>query len=249
MTSTSSYDKIGPFKNVPEAERARIASVANRAAERASDAALRAALEAGAKAHGKGIVRPSAAAVTSAWSKEDEHARRYGMQALVETLFLLAICSVLAFPSLASLVDWYHGRPGALFGAFLLAMLPLAFAIWVYFIAYRKTLKDWRAVRRLGHADDALSHAVGTAAGKVWLLGQTGIVIGWADQDEFSTTRAVFYDAIGNATLTVENGLEGVTIWTRDGSFIDRIAKPDLEGGAQALVEAVQRQLRQFAVD
>lgn len=63
-------------------------------------------------------------------------------------------------------------------------------------------------------------------AGQIWLLGEHALVIAWANHEEASSTRTVFYDAIGTVNVTVEDGLEGVTVTGRDGSVIGRIAKP-----------------------
>lgn len=241
MSIPTAYSDIGPFKYVPEDVRARAASLANRASARSLDAALSAAATAGG-GYELNAYRPSDTAVTMAWADEDKHVSGVRKSFLGETLLVTLLTSIMGIPAFLSLIEWMDngrniGAPIA-FGA-----MAAAFFTAIYFSWYRSSLITRRELRKQGFAGDALINAIISRAGKTWLLGEQALVIASADHAEASSTRTVFYDAIGTVTVTQEKGLEGVTVTGRDGLVIGRLAKPQGNqiGTAEGLAAAIRQ--------
>ncbi|MCV9965042.1 hypothetical protein OIU34_24400 [Pararhizobium sp. BT-229] len=225
MTTVSAYDKIGPFKYVPENVRARVASLANLASSRSLDEALHAS-EASGGGYSINAYRPATAAVTSSWA-EEEHVARVRGGVRRDTVAVALFSSI--FPILSALFA-IDVAQGSSFGLFLALVMggagTIIMAGGLYFAGYKETLRSRRELKTQGFRGDALIDVAVHAAGQTWLLGEAALVIAKADHKETSSTRTVFYDAIGTVTVTVEDGLEGVTVTGRDGLVIDRIAKP-----------------------
>lgn len=224
MSSTNTYDRIGPFKYVPENVCTRVAAIANRASGRALDEALRAAQMAGG-GYEVNAYRPSSAAVTAGWH-EEKHVTRVRRNFRHESLIVAFFTSILAVPAVLATIDAIHGEAHALIPAIAFGICAaILICVW-YFAGFKETLRHRRELRTQGFAGDALIDATVRTAGQLWLLGENALVIAWADHEEASLTRTVFYDAVGTITVTVEDGMEGVTVTGRDGLVIGRIAKP-----------------------
>ncbi|MCZ7861249.1 hypothetical protein O9X98_07485 [Agrobacterium salinitolerans] len=224
MSTKTPYSDIGPFKYVPEDVRSRVASLANQASGRSLDAAMRAADAAGG-GYEMYAYRPSTTAVTATWSDEDKHVTSVRKHFVVETLLVAALTSIFLIPAVLCAVAWADGK-ASLGGSIVFGAIGIVFFSALYFTGYKKTLRSRSDLKTQGFAGDALIDATLRVAGSTWLLGEEALVIAWANQSSASSTRAVFYDAIGTVTVTVENGLEGVTVTGRDGQFIGRLVKP-----------------------
>lgn len=224
MTTVSAYDKLGPFKYVPDNVRSRVASLANLASSRSLDEALRAA-EAIGGGYSINAYRPASTAVTSAWA-EEEHVAWGRAVYRRETIAAVLFSSV--FPALSApfAIDVVQGKSYALFPALIFGVGTIITAGFIYFAGYKDTLRGRRELKTQGFRGDALIYAAVQAAGQTWLLGEKALVIAKADHKDSSKTRTVFYDAIGTVTVTIVDGMEGVTVTGRDGLVIDRIAKP-----------------------
>jgi hypothetical protein len=225
MTNTKPYSDIGPFKLAPEAARIRIAAAANLASDRAYDAALRAASKEEGKAFIDGV-HPSSAAVASVWDEEKESKTARDslhLSVLMSVPYWAIFLMVGAACILGRICD--KNAPLTLgIGSFGIGLVLL---IASYIIGYRKAFRMLREIKANGFADDEMLDALAEAATNVWLFGDQAIYIAEPAEDRTPKVRTVFYDAIGTATVTVENGVEGVTITTRDGQTIARIAKPE----------------------
>jgi hypothetical protein len=95
-------------------------------------------------------------------------------------------------------------------------------------------LRWLRELKTQGFVENPMPDALAKAATNVWLFAGGALVIAEPGDGDTIKTRTIFYDAIGTATVTVENGYEGVTITARDGQTLGRIAKPEGEGVGSA---------------
>lgn len=244
MTNPRPYTDIGPFKYVPEQARSRCASAANLASDRAYDAALRALRDLDGSAEANNGVHPSPVAVAASWDEEGERTKErnsinltFMMTAPFSGFFLLMGTALIA----ASFCD---KRPnfGLGLGSTLLVFGIIALIV-MYFSGYRDLLRMRRELDTQGFIDNTMPDALASAATNVWLLGSQALVIAEPGEEDTPKTRTVFYDAIGTATVTVEDGLEGVTITTRDGRRIARIAEPEGDGiqAASDLVALIRK--------
>jgi hypothetical protein len=223
----NTYNDIGPFKFVPENSRARVAYLANLASERSLDAALRAAKDAGGTIDTVSV-KSSSTTVTASWDG-DRHAsdvrKKFFAHTVINVLFTPFIGIFLCAPFL-----YPFDQNGWLYTS-----VSLFFACCVVFLAtifttpYRDVLRSWFDFKAHGFADEALIHHAVQVAGQTWFLSKDALITSSVDLGKKSITRTVFYDAIGTATVTVEDGFEGVTITGRDGLFIARIAKPQCD--------------------
>lgn len=243
MTTVSAYDKIGPYKYVPEHVRARVASLANLASSRSLDEALHAA-EASGGGYSFNAYRPAATAVTSSWA-EESHVTWVRRGVRRDTIAVALFSSVFPIITTPFAIDVAQGNSFAVFPTLTFGAGAVIMACVLYFAGYKDTLRSRRELKTQGFRRDALIDAAVHAAGTTWLLGEQALVISKADHKNTSATRTVFYDAIGTVTVTVENGLEGVTITGRDGLVIDRIAKP--VGHQSDTAEVLASALRQRA--
>jgi hypothetical protein len=224
MNNPAPYDTIGPFKYVPEEARLRVASLANRASGRALDAALRAGELCGG-AHQNDAYRPSPDSVTAQWPAED-HLTRQRKEASFEVILMLVGGSLFSIPSMFAFAAALQGIQGMASLAALLCAAAMVIMGVVYYFGVNPALRALRDIKLQGFAGEALVDVSAHSAGQIWLLAEQALIIASANHKEFSSTRSVFYDAIGSVAVTVEGGFEGVTVTGRDGLVIGRIAKP-----------------------
>ncbi|MCV9965043.1 hypothetical protein OIU34_24405 [Pararhizobium sp. BT-229] len=248
--TTHPYSNIGPFKGVPEDARALAAFRANAASDRAMDASVRAASEVGDDVHREYSVHPSPRAATSVWdSGKANSARR-------EARFLFAVtvgsCAVPAAFSVFSLCAYVFGWTGFMdsppgrewvdavgFG------VMACFVLAVTWMPGRRAAADLREIRQQGFVGDTLPRPVMRVAGVQWLFGSAAVHIGQADDDLYSESRSIYYDAIGKTTIVEKKGIRYVVLIGRDGLELARIADP--RGGAFQSPEAVAAKITGLA--
>lgn len=224
MTIGQIYDNVGPFKDVPEQDRKRLARTAGEAVEVAYGTALRQARDAG-DAEVSTACFSSVSAVNSGWSMIQRHNEnevtgyRCGIWIFrAFSVFLAAFLSCMAHEVTKAVGEVYPEVNSTLWFSVAMVAIALAFSIGNYAVT-RLEGETYRAIRKHGY-DDWAAQSFAIKAGKCWIIGNEALHIAEIEGGK-SVARSVFFDAIGHVSAKVVENRETVVLMSRDG---DRIA-------------------------
>jgi hypothetical protein len=222
------YRDIGPFEGVPEDARAVSALAASRASEAALTAALRQSEEVGDTSRPDFAIFPAVAAANSAW-RTVEKADAHDLE-MTYPDYLLAFRVPLVLAAIGATILCLYLCPAAsvhrdnAFGAGF-AFLGVAAIVFVVGSLsggrHAKRVRKEKAAR--GFVGDHLSRALRAEVGKCWALGGKALHLGYGD----GKARSIFFDAIGHVSVTVDDGIENVCVFGRDGVAMCSMAAPE----------------------
>jgi hypothetical protein len=234
------YSTIGPFKGVPEEDRARLAHSVSEAAEAVYDAASRQLRETADNADGSDVYLPSVAVVNTGWqwidrSNDDQ------IKDLRAIYIMFAMVSVAIFITGLGFSVAHFRMTGLTSQLFVGVAFTLFFNVILSLMAYFST-SDTRQVvsdiRKHGYFDGAVKHLTRRAS-KCWIVGNKALHIA---EKHVDTTRAksVFFDAIGHVAVTIDGGHDKITVYSRDGSSIADLHPSKANGETEALAQLLR---------
>lgn len=236
-TGARGFDGIGPFKGVAENDRAYAARVANDAADAAYAEAVRQSKSVGDKI--STVLHPSLAYVNNGWN----YIERQNKFSLVEARELKIVpfivwCVFAIVIICCSLTKVSEGNVEALpVGIAFAAFLGL-FTYFIYRLSSHVILGGAPAdIRRKGFHGDILSTVMSNLAGNCLLIGEKALHVGGGtalDNEYVTNARSVYYDALGEVTVSVVEGLERVTAFSRVGDEVFDFTPDAQQGGLSA---------------
>jgi hypothetical protein len=232
MTSTP-YSPIGPFKGVPSDVLARAALHANNAYEASAASLVRQAAIVGDETSKSAVVHSSVSAANAVWAGVQNDAVSSLKSANGDYHFWLAILATLGGASALSLLIAIIGnKPDYFAPGFAAGFIAVIACGLPYLGIVGPALTARREIREQGYFGDCLLVALGCVAGHAMLPGTQALHIATTDVLGKVSVKAVFWDAIGYATVEIDdNGLERVDIHGREGSVIGSITSPSVTDG------------------
>lgn len=223
----SIYSKIGPFKNVPEHARALAADRAEASARSALEAALREADDAGDTASDQDAIFQSERFLTDFDNQNITETGRRIKAARIVIAVITAIASVFWSLSLASAYEiWSALGTNGLGQIFALVTIVLVLSLLSFCAITLPALHILREIGKQGFIGDHLANALAVRGGTCWLIGGKALHIVDTTASGDQAKKSVFYDAIGCAKVRMDNTLEAVDLYSRNGCRIASIVCP-----------------------
>ena len=236
-----SYSAIGPFRGVPETSRALAAARADASAKAAVSAAIREAREIGDAAYEHQAFFPAPSVLGrldgEVYPDTVSSLRSARIDMAVGLAFLVCVVFISVFLAIRGSMNGYSAAASVAWGGTVL--VPMSVFVW--FTILSSAVRARRELLSQGYLGDELPSTAARIAGNCWVPTDKALYVVQNGFEGKPVVRTVFYDAIGRASLHVEDGREYTRITARDGSPIASLESP--KGGqvvgAHALADLI----------